>query len=87
MSNEQASRSLADQVAEKLRASQRDPRRVARELILEKIGDTGPFLGEGTEECPWVILDGEAQFYALYVRDRELLQKVHGRLDEVVYVL
>ena len=87
MSNEQASRSLACQVAEELRTSQRDPRRVARELILEKIGDTGPFLGEGTFECPWIVFDAAAQFYALYVRDRELIQKVHGRLDEVVCIL
>ena len=82
-----SSLSLAGRVAQGLRASLDDPRRLARDLIREKLGDAGPFMGDGTAETPWLVWDREDDFYLLYVRGRELVQMVHGRPDGVVCVL
>ncbi len=43
-----------------------------------------PFMGEGTKECPWIVFGRDGGWHALYVRDRELVQMVSGRPDEVV---
>ena len=81
------SRSLVGRVADSLRAEADDPRRLAQALIREQLGDTGPFLGDGTPECPWVVFDAQGSFYGFYVRDRELVNIVSGRPDRVVCVL
>jgi hypothetical protein len=85
----QQARGLVGQVAAGLRAEATDPRRLAEELIRETLGECGRFLGEGTAECPWAVI-GPApavQFYALYVRGRELVQRVRNEPDKVVCVL
>jgi len=79
--------SLLDQIAERLRARLEDPRYLAHKLVREHLGDPGPFLGNGTPECPWLVFDRAGDFYALYLRGRDLVQKVHGRPDEVVSAL
>jgi hypothetical protein len=71
-------------VAEALRASLDDPRRIAEELIREHLGATGPFLGDGTPGCPWIVFDREQQFYGFYVRGRELMQVVCNEADRMV---
>ena len=71
-------------VAERLRASLDDPRRIAEELIREQLGATGPFLGDGTAGCPWIVFDREQQFYGFYLRGRELMQVVSGQPDKLV---
>jgi len=83
----QDSLSLLEQVAERLRARLEDPHYLAHELIREHLGEAGPFLGDGTPECPWIVCDRAGDFYALYLRDRALVQKVRGRPDEVVSAL
>jgi len=82
------SEGLAAELARRLRASLDDPRHLAEELIREKLSYAGPFLGDGTLECPWIVFDGEGGgFYALYLRGRQLVQTVSGRPDAVVCVL
>ena len=71
-------------VAERLRASLADPRRIAEKVIREQLGATGVFLGDGTAECPWIVFDREQQFYGFYLRGRELMQVVRNQPDKVV---
>ena len=78
---------LAGRVAQGLRASLEDPRRVAEDVIREKLGDAGPFLGDGTPECPWIVFDRGGGFYAFYVRGRELVNARGNGPDDVVCVL
>jgi hypothetical protein len=80
---------LAGQVAAGLRAEATDPRRLAEELIRERLGECGRFLGDGTAKCPWVVIGPRpsVDFYAFYVRGRELVNVVSGRPDRVVCVL
>jgi hypothetical protein len=75
---------LLGQVAKGLCASLRDPRRVAEELIRKELGVNSAFMGEGTQDCPWVVFGHSDGFYAFYLRDQELVQIVNGRPDEVV---
>jgi len=75
---------LLEQVANGLQATLREPRRVAQELIRKELGADSSFLGDGTKECPWIVFGERDGFYAFYVRDRELVQVVSGRPDEVV---
>jgi hypothetical protein len=56
---------LVRRVAEGLREGLQDPRRLAQELIGEQFGTSGPFLGEGMTDCPWIVFNAAAQFYAL----------------------
>ena len=44
-------------------------------------------MGDGPPVRPWVVFGRSGGFYALYVRERELVQVVNGRPDEVVRVL
>ena len=81
------SEGLAAELARRLRASLDDPQRLAEALIREKLSYGGPFLGDGSPECPWIVFDPKGDFYALYLQGRELRQKVSGRPDEVVCVL
>ncbi len=74
----------AGRVAERLRASLNDPRRIAEELIREQLGATGVFLGDSTPECPWIVFDRRQQFYGFYLRGRELMQVVRNQPDKVV---
>jgi hypothetical protein len=78
---------LLKEVAAALRASLNDPRRLAEALLRARFGCSGRFLGEGTRERPWLVFDRAGDFYALYLRGRELVQMVHGRPDEVVCAL
>jgi hypothetical protein len=78
---------LAGRVAQGLRASLQDPRRVAQEVIREKLGDAGPFLGDGTPERPWIVFDRGGDFYAFYVRGRELVNARANGPDTVVCCL
>jgi len=87
MASPQSGRCLAKQVAERLRATLNDPRRLAEELIREKLGATGVFLGDGTAECPWIVFGRTGGLYGFYVRGRELLQIVRCEPDRVVCVL
>ena len=78
--------SLVDRVATGLCKALNDPRRLAQELINERLPGT-PFLGDGTRECPWIVFGPDGDFYALYVQGRELVQMVKGRHDEVIVTL
>lgn len=80
-------RGLAGLLAQGLRGSLDDPRRLAQELIREQLGVTGIFLGEGTAAYPWVVFGRTKNFYGFYVRGRELLQVVWNEPDRVVCVL
>ena len=53
----------------------------------KKLGDTGPFLGHGTAECPWIVFDRGAGFYGIYLRGRTVMNVVRDQPDEVVGVL
>ena len=80
---------LSAEVAAALRATLNDPRRRAEALIREQLPCSSRFLGEGTRECPWVTISDppSSDLYAFYVRDRELVEAVHGLPDRVVCVL
>ena len=80
-------RALSNQVLAALYATVNDPRRLAEALLRAQLGCAGRFLGEGRPGCPWVVFDRAGDFYALYLRDRELVQLVRGRPDEVVCAL
>ncbi len=78
---------LPGQVAARLREVLGDPRYLAQALIREQLGEEVRFLGKGVRGCPWLVFAGTADFYAFYLRDRELVQIVSGRPDEVVCAL
>jgi hypothetical protein len=77
-------RGLAGRVAEGLREGLRDPRYLAERFIREHTASPGRFLGDGTPECPWVVLDDEGGWYAFYVRGQELVNVRTNGPDTVV---
>ncbi len=79
--------SLAGRLAQSLRSSLHEPRYLAEKFIREHLDCSGPFLGDGTAECPWIVLDSGLGWYAFYLRGRELVNAVRGGQDHVVCVL
>ena len=80
-------RGLAEHVAQVVHEGLADPRHLAEEFLREHLPCRGALLGEGTADCPWLAFGGERDFYAFYMRGRELVNIVRGGHEREVCVV